>query len=225
MEDWKVLNIDNRYSVSNYGNIVSRTYNKEHYLHPVVDSRGYYYVRIKGKAYYVHRLVALMFIPTNDTSLHIDHVDGNKLNNNVENLKWCTQRENNNNPITKTRISQSLIGGKRTEEQRKHMSEAQQKAKTRLGKRHSKETLEKFKQRKSPMLGKFGSENPNSMPVAIINDNGKIGECFASSLLAHLKYGIARESICRCCNGKQKTAGGYKWAYIPKIYLDKEIEL
>ena len=55
------------------------------------------------------------------------------------------------------------------------------------------------------------------MPVAIIDDNDKIIETFANSLLAYQKYGIARESICRCCNGKQKTAGGYRWIYVSKI--------
>lgn len=224
-EIWKEVPFDARYKISNKGNVKSLVYGYERLLKPVLGHTGYYFVRIKSKAYMVHRLVALAFIPTKDTLLHIDHKDGNKLNNNVDNLRWCTQKENNNNPITKTRISQSLIGGKRTEEQKQRMKEAQQKAKPMLGKHHSKETSEKFKQRKPPMLGKFGSENPNSMSVAIINDNGQIVECFASSLLAHKKYGIARESICRCCNGKQKTAGGYKWAYIPKIYITKEIEL
>ena len=224
MEIWKTLDIDKRYSISSHGNIVSRVYGKEHLLHPVVDSRGYYYVRIKGKAYNIHRLVAMAFIPTSDKTLHIDHIDGDKLNNTIENLRWCTQKENNNNPITRKRISEGLLGSKRTPEQRKRMSEAQQKAKPMLGKHHSKETLEKFKQRKPSMLGKTGKDNPNSMPVAIIDDDGRIVECFASSLLAHKKYGIAMESICRCCNGKQKTAGGYKWAYVLRIF-DKEIEL
>lgn len=105
------------------------------------------------------------------------------------------------------------------------MKLAQQKAKPMLGKHHSKETLEKFKDRIPPMLGRFGIDNPNSMPVAIIDTNGQIIECFANSLLAKNKYGIARESICRCCNGKQKTAGGYKWIYVSKIYLENKKEI
>lgn len=224
-EIWKELPFDTRYKVSNMGNVISSAYGKPHALKPVLHNKGYYFIRIKSKMYTIHRLVALLFIPTENTSLHVDHINGNKLDNSVDNLRWCTQKENNNNPITKERISKALIGGKRNPEQKRRMSIAQQKAKPMLGKKHHPETLEKFKHRKPSMLGKFGKDNPNSMPVAIVDNNERIVECFASSLLAFRKYGIARESICRCCNGKQKTAGGYKWRYIPKIYLEKEIEI
>ena len=51
------------------------------------------------KKYYVHRLVALQFLPTEDTSLQINHKDGNKFNNNVTNLEWCTKEENQNHAV------------------------------------------------------------------------------------------------------------------------------
>lgn len=219
-EVWKNVPFDARYKVSNKGNIKSFVYGYERLLQPVLGHTGYYYVRIKSKAYMVHRLVALTFIPTKDSSLHIDHIDGNKLNNRVENLRWCTQKENNNNPITKERISKTLLGGKRTEEQRERMRQAQQKAKPMLGKHHSKETLDKFKHRINGMKGKFGKDNPNSKPVAMLDVDGNIIGTFANSLVVFQQCGIPRESVCRCCNGKQKTAGGYKWKYI-----DKEIVL
>ena len=47
MEKWKVLELDTRYSISNLGNVVSRVYGTEKSIHPVIDNRGYYYVRIK----------------------------------------------------------------------------------------------------------------------------------------------------------------------------------
>lgn len=219
-EIWKEVPFDARYKVSNKGNIKSLVYGYERLLKPVLSHTGYYFVRIKSKAYMVHRLVALAFIPTKDILLHIDHKDGNKLNNNVDNLRWCTQKENNNNPITRARISKRLMGGKRTPEQRERMSAAQRKVKSRIGKHHSKETLEKFKYRRNGMKGKFGKDNPNSKPVAMIDEKGNIVEVFDSSLIVNRVYGIARESICRCCNGKQKTAGGHMWKYI-----DKKIEL
>jgi hypothetical protein len=213
-EIWKEVPFDARYKVSNKGNIKSLVYGYERLLKPVLGHTGYYFVRIKSKAYMVHRLVALAFIPTKDTLLHIDHKDGNKLNNNVDNLRWCTQKENNNNPITKERISKALLGSKRTEEQKQRMKEAQQKAKPMLGKHHSKETLEKFKYKKNGMKGKFGKYNPNSKPVAMLDINGNILKMFANSLIAFQQHGIDRGSICKCCNGKRKTAGGYKWKYI-----------
>lgn len=209
-EEWMKLEIDSRYSISTKGNIISRVYKEPRMLHPVIDSRGYYYVRIKNKAYSIHRLVALTFIPTNDRNLHIDHIDGNKLNNDVSNLRWCTQKENNNNPITCARISIALTGGKRTPEQRARMKSAQQKAKPMLGKKHSKETLEKFKNRRPPKI----------CPVSMSDTFGNVIKTFKSITEAAHEMGISASNITSCCRGRLKTSGSYKWEY-----TDKEIEL
>ena len=59
---------------------------------------GYYKVKLckngSQKDYKVHRLVAYAFIPRVEGKNNINHKDGNPLNNNVENLEWCTQKEN-----------------------------------------------------------------------------------------------------------------------------------
>lgn len=205
-EIWKTLDIDIRYSISTKGNIISNVYKEPRRLRPIIDRRGYYYVRIKNKAYNVHRLVALTFIPTKDTSLHVDHIDGDRLNNDVENLRWCTQKENNNNPITCARISRALTGGKRTLEQRARMRLAQQKAKPMLGKKHSKETLEKFKMRRPS----------NVCPVTMLDIFGNAIKTFKSISEAANEMGIRASNITTCCKGRLKTSGGYKWEYAEK---------
>lgn len=59
------------------------------------------YLRIKlhkdgfSKGFYIHRLVALMFIPNPENKPCVNHKDGDKLNNHYTNLEWCTDAENN----------------------------------------------------------------------------------------------------------------------------------
>ena len=75
------------------------------------DKSGYirYHFNSKGSSLYVHahRCVALAFIPNPDNKPCIDHINGNKLDNRVENLRWVTVLENQNNITTKTRIKKS----------------------------------------------------------------------------------------------------------------------
>lgn len=51
----------------------------------------------------VHRLVAMAFIPNPENKPYVDHIDGNRLNNDASNLRWVNAAENSHNPITKQR--------------------------------------------------------------------------------------------------------------------------
>lgn len=60
--------------------------------------KGYHRVTLSfgnvSKKYYVHRIVCQAFIENNESKPFVNHIDGNKLNNNVKNLEWCTSSEN-----------------------------------------------------------------------------------------------------------------------------------
>lgn len=68
-------------------------------LNAAVCHGGYTRIKFHGKAYNVHRLVAKTFIPNPENKLTVNHIDGNKQNNCVENLEWATQKENNHHAI------------------------------------------------------------------------------------------------------------------------------
>jgi HNH endonuclease len=60
---------------------------------------GYLTVALNGKTQSIHRLVATQFIPNPLDKKCVNHIDGNKLNNHVENLEWATHSENNSHAI------------------------------------------------------------------------------------------------------------------------------
>ena len=96
---WKTLKENNKYEISDTG-LVRRIDTKQT-LSGCITS-GYRSVKLtfnnsKQKRFYVHRLVAEHFInnPDPKNKTFVNHKDGNKLNNCVENLEWMSPRENN----------------------------------------------------------------------------------------------------------------------------------
>jgi hypothetical protein len=98
MEIFKNIKDYTNYSVSNFGNVKNNNTGK---ILKQSITNGYTQVSLwkngKGKHYRVHRLIALAFIPNPDNKSFIDHVDNDRSNNNIDNLRWCTNQENSCN--------------------------------------------------------------------------------------------------------------------------------
>ena len=98
------LNYNETYAVSDNGLVMNRETGKV--LKPAPDKGGYHRVDLQRKTKRVHRLVGLCFLPRIDLpNLEIDHVDGDKTNNDASNLRWCTRSVNNRNKPSSKNIS------------------------------------------------------------------------------------------------------------------------
>lgn len=111
-EYWKpVVGYEGHYQVSNFGRVKSIKFGKEIILKQNIRG-GYYIVNLSKngivKTYLVHRLVAEAFIDNTDNLPQVNHKDENKLNNNVDNLEWCTHEYNINYGTRNKKASKKL---------------------------------------------------------------------------------------------------------------------
>ena len=117
MEEWKCIEGYRGYEVSNLGNVRSYRNKKgeishtSHLLAQRIDHNGYYFVNLynnrKMKSIKTHRLVAIAFIPNPEKYPQINHIDENKINNCVDNLEWCSAKQNVNHGTTHLRSCMS----------------------------------------------------------------------------------------------------------------------
>lgn len=148
------------YEVSNLGKV--RNIKSGRILKPQLHRDGYLRYNLwknnKQKNLFLHRIIATAFIDNPGKKPYVNHIDENKLNNDLRNLEWCTARENN-------------MHGTRTK---------------RASEKHSQKVVQ-----------------------LDLNDN--VLNVFKSMRQAGQETGVFASNISKCCNGKIKSAGGFKW--------------
>lgn len=109
-EQWKAIE-GFQYEVSTCGNVRRMNSNKR--IKGSVTNGGYVIITLTNeegqKRFQLHRLVAEAFIPNPEKKPQVDHIDCDRLNNNVTNLRWVTAKENANNPITLERVRKARL--------------------------------------------------------------------------------------------------------------------
>lgn len=200
-----------RYQITDDGRVWSKK-NKMYLSTNKKDGNGYPQVTLyskgnpKGTPIDIHILVAKAFIPNPDNKPCIDHINGDKTDNRVENLHWVTYKENMANPLTYEKVKGANIGRHPSEETRRKM-------KGRIpwmkGKHHTEETRKKLSEyHKGKMV------YDNRRPISQIDKiTGEVLASFASIKDA-CNAGFTLSSIVLCCQGKRKTHKGHIWKYI-----------
>ena len=118
-----IENYENLYEVSNLGRVRrlesfvngkagSKRKVSGKILKPMAQQNGYLFVTLCkngiGRSFTLHRLVSTAFLPKSDKKFQVNHLDEDKTNNTVENLEWCTAKENVNYGTRTKRASEKL---------------------------------------------------------------------------------------------------------------------
>ena len=163
------------YQVSNLGNVRSYKNGMVKVINGWVQNTGYRTVSLNNKKISIHRLVAETFIYKPEGKDVVNHKDGNKLNNKIENLEWCTNKENIQHAYS-TGLMNSAIN---------QMS---------------------LKKIRAKRVGQF-----NLRDKFIKEFRGSVE---AENALKQRGIRINARNIRQVCEGKRKTAGGFKWRYL-----------
>ena len=231
IEEWiDIIGYEGMYQISNLCRVKSMKFGKEKILKNGLNSAGYLFIYLckEGiiKSFAVHQLVAQAFLGhvIDGHTMVVNHIDGNKLNNNINNLEIVPHRDNSSGKCF--RKNQELYSSQ-YDNVCWNKSKNKWQSQIRYNGKHY-------------HLGQFDTEKEASelseIALSHIN-NGTFEEYFEKlrdnkyiKVLQYSKDGIfIREwnsatqgdkelnifqpNICKCCKGKLKSAGGFIWKY------------
>lgn len=237
-EEWKdVVGYEGIYMVSNLGRVKSLPKSKggshnqytshEKIMKTNLNQGGYVCVNLhkdkKIKRCLVHRLLADSFLPKENSKNFIDHINGVRYDNRLENLRWCTVKENASFPLARENKSKFAQATFTTEEYRKRCSERLKeyysnpqniiKNANTMKRLWSDESYrERFLKNKYSEEAILRSRHTRlCKPVIQFDMDGNFIKEYYSATEAQRATNIHK--ITACCRGERNHAGGFIWKY------------
>ncbi len=192
METWKpIKGYEGLYEVSDQGRVKSLI-NKPKEMYLKKHNRGYRQVELTNgeerKTYLVHRLVAEAFLPNPQKYPQVNHIDEDKQNNAVSNLEWCTAKQNRNAfALNHPNFYKRPRG--------------------------SYKTRTPYKPRADRNRPHKADKQRNRFKILQLTLDGRLVKVWDFAICAKWEHGYNSTSIWECCEGKRRTAYGYKWQY------------
>lgn len=244
-EIWKNVTIDpysDYYMVSNLGNIQrikpcgkhKKSANTLGLLKPKIGTWGYYVINLslfgETNSFLVHRLVAMAFIDNPQLKEQVNHKDGNKLNNHVDNLEWVTPREN---------IQHAFKNGLNYHKKPKNLKKVYQFDKNKnlikiwetamdverelnISNASIHQCCKNLRHSAGGFLWSYNSEcNPKKLKISkmhtngvnLYDKNGNLIKHYSSLRQASIETGLGETMILRRCNGTIKSEDHGIWKY------------
>lgn len=231
-----------RYFVTKTGVIFSSWGNKLRQINGgTYNGYNYVYLCKEGKMFkkFVHKLVAEAFIPNPEHKTQVDHIDTNRANNNVSNLRWSSPKENRNNPLTIQHTCIACGGSGRRIVRYSHIGDFEGiyltplKAAQSVGKnsnvniqrccdgvrlqaygkiwRYEGDAFDKYK---IPKIKQYITVEIKE--VCQYTKDNRLIAIYKNASEAERATGVCHNSILSCCKGRKYycTAGGYKWSFL-----------
>lgn len=219
-EEWRpVVGYDGLYEVSNLGRVKSYWNGNKKILKPYKANNGYLQVSLCKdgikSTWLVHRLVYEAFYGTIPAEMEIDHIDTNRQNNSVDNLRCVTHRENQNNQSTLNRLKEACKKRSQNKEWRRNQTESMRKLRSNPAwlKNHD-EAMKKLHSDQDYQNKRMEAcKKACNKPVNQYTLDGVFVKAWPSMTYIEIELGFGKSHISKCCNGKQKSAYGSIWRH------------